>query len=121
MIVRRIVPNIEVPDMGPAVVAAVRRFYCDGLGLEPVMDHGWIATFAGSGMASPQMSVACEGGNGTPVPALSIEVDDLDEAQRRIEGAGFAIEYGPTTEAWGVRRFFARDPLGRLINVLVHP
>ena len=27
---------------------------------------------------------------------------------------------GPATEPWGVRRFFIRDPFGRLLNVLAH-
>src|SRR5262249_25095925 len=62
---------------------------------------------------APQVSVATEGGSGTPVPDISIEVDDLDEVERRFE-------YGPTNEPWGVRRFYVRDPLGRLINILRH-
>jgi hypothetical protein len=40
---------------------------------------------------------------------LSIEVDDLDDALSRMKKANVAIEYGPTEEAWGVRRFFVRD------------
>ena len=57
---------------------------------------------------------------GTPVPDLSIEVDDLDEVHRRIIDAGLPIEYGPASEPWGVRRFYVRDPFGRLVNILVH-
>jgi catechol 2,3-dioxygenase-like lactoylglutathione lyase family enzyme len=64
--------------------------------------------------------VASEGGSGTPVPDLSIEVDDLDEALRRARTCGLAIEYGPQREPWGVRRFYVRDPFGRLVNILVH-
>ncbi len=30
-----------------------------------------------------------------------------------MKAAGFAIEYGPTDEPWGVRRFYVRDPFGR--------
>ena len=41
---------------------------------------------------APQLSVATEGGSGTPVP------DDLDEAERRMREEGLVIEYGPTTE-----------------------
>lgn len=40
------------------------------------MDHGWIVTLVGQGQASPQISFATEGGSGTPVPDLSIKVDD---------------------------------------------
>ena len=85
-----------------------------------VMDHGWTVTFAGSGQMTPQLSIATEGGSGTPVPGLSIEVDHLDEAERRMQEAGVDIEYGPVSEPWGVRRFYVRDPLGRLVNVLMH-
>jgi catechol 2,3-dioxygenase-like lactoylglutathione lyase family enzyme len=64
--------------------------------------------------------LAAEGGSGTPVPDLSIEVDDLDEVQRRALEAGFSIEYGPVHEPWGVTRFYVRDPFGRLVNILAH-
>jgi catechol 2,3-dioxygenase-like lactoylglutathione lyase family enzyme len=68
----------------------------------------------------PQISVATQGGSGTPVPDISIEVDDLVEVHRRMQAAGFNIEYGPVTEPWGVRRFYVRDPFGRSINILEH-
>ena len=95
-------------------------FTHDILGLAVVMDQGWIATFAALSQMAPQLSVASEGGSGTPVPDLSIEVDDLDEALRRMERAGVSVEYGPATEPWGVRRFYVRDPFGRLVNILAH-
>lgn len=63
---------------------------------------------------------ASEGGSGTPVPALSIEVEDVETALVRVKNAGIPIEYGPESEPWGVRRFFVRDPFGKLINILQH-
>ena len=54
------------------------------------------------------------------MPDLSIEVDEIDVALRRMIDAGFPIEYGPVDEPWGVRRFYVRDPFGKLINVLAH-
>jgi len=115
MIVKRIVANIAAPD-----VARAKAFYADVLGLDFVMDLGWIATYAATGLMAPQISVASEGGSGTAVPDLSVEVDDLDEALRRAKAAGLAIEYGPVMEPWGVRRFYVRDPFGRLVNILAH-
>ena len=116
MIIKRIVPNIPATDLSKA-----RRFYGDILGLGTGMDLSWIVTFASpKEMMTPQVSIAIEGGSGTPVPDLSIEVDDLDEAIHRIKAAGFAIEYGPVTEEWGVRRFYVRDPFGKLLNILSH-
>jgi catechol 2,3-dioxygenase-like lactoylglutathione lyase family enzyme len=54
------------------------------------------------------------------VPDLSIEVDNLEDIYHRALAAGFAVEYGPTKEPWGVTRFFVRDPFGRLLNILTH-
>jgi catechol 2,3-dioxygenase-like lactoylglutathione lyase family enzyme len=67
-----------------------------------------------------QVSFASEGGSGTPVPDLSIEVDNLQDVLQRMRAAGIALEYGPADEPWGVRRFFVRDPFGRLLNILAH-
>jgi catechol 2,3-dioxygenase-like lactoylglutathione lyase family enzyme len=85
-----------------------------------VMDMGWIVTFAADQSVAPQISIATEGGSGTPVPDLSIEVDDLPDVHQRILVAGFRVQYGPVTEPWGVTRFYVRDPFGRLVNVLAH-
>lgn len=115
MTVNRIVPNIATNQMD-----AAKAFYGDVLGMELAMDHGWIITFVGAGKASPQISFAIEGGSGTPVPDISIEVDDLAKVQRAVVDAGYTPEYGPVAEPWGVRRFFVRDPFGRLLNILAH-
>ena len=34
---------------------------------------------------------------------------------------GHEIAYELTDEPWGVRRFYVRDPVGKLLNVLSHP
>jgi catechol 2,3-dioxygenase-like lactoylglutathione lyase family enzyme len=115
MKVKRILANIATAD-----VSAARNFYHDVLGLEPLMDFGWIATYGSSETMHVQISFASEGGSGTQVPDLSIEIDDLDEALRRVTRAGIAVEYGPVDQPWGVRRFFVRDPFGKLINILQH-
>ncbi|HEX2430766.1 MAG TPA: VOC family protein [Aestuariivirgaceae bacterium] len=115
MQVKRIVANFHAEDVSEA-----RRFYRDILGLDVLMDHGWIVTYGSSQKARAQVSIASEGGSGTPVPDLSIEVDDLDAALQRMKNAKVAIEYGPADEPWGVRRFYVRDPFGRLINILMH-
>jgi catechol 2,3-dioxygenase-like lactoylglutathione lyase family enzyme len=115
MKVRRIVANIEARD-----IAAAKRFYQDVLGLDLKMDLGWIATYGSQETMSVQVSFMAEGGSGTPVPDLSIEMDDVDAALAGMKAAGFAIEYGPTDEPWGVRRFYVRDPFSRLVNILSH-
>ncbi|TGQ29074.1 MULTISPECIES: VOC family protein [unclassified Mesorhizobium] len=115
MKVRRIVANIETRD-----IAAAKRFYQDVLGLNLMMDHGWIATYGSQAKMTVQISFAVEGGSGTPVPDLSIEVDDVEAALEGMKQAGFVIEYGPADEPWGVRRFFVRDPFSKLVNILSH-
>ena len=116
MAVRRIVANISAAD--PAMA---RAFYEELLGLKLVMDFGWILTFASDELPGmPQVSVMSEGGSGTPVPDLSIEVDDVDEIHGRAVAAGFEITYAITNEPWGVRRFFVRDPFGKIVNILSH-
>lgn len=115
MQVKRIVANIDTRD-----ISAAKRFYHDVLGLDLLMDHGWIATYGSDEKARVQVSIASQGGSGTSVPDLSIEVDDLDTALQRMKEAGFQIEYGPVDEPWGVRRFYVRDPFGKLVNILTH-
>lgn len=115
MVVRRIVANIAAEDASIA-----KAFYADLLDLRVVMNHGWILTFAADSSAAPQVSIATEGGSGTPVPDLSIEVDNVDAVYRRAVDLGMVIEYGLTDEPWGVRRFYVRDPFGRLVNILAH-
>ena len=115
MKVRRVVANIETADP-----ARAHTFYADILGLDLLMDMDWIRTYGSKTPMSVQVSFMSEGGSKTPVPDLSIEVDDLDDALAKFKKGGFAIEYGPVVEPWGVRRFFVRDPFGRLVNVLTH-
>lgn len=61
-IVKRIAANFHTPRPSRA-----KRFYGDMLGMEGVMDMGWIATNASTETAKPQISVMSEGGSGTPV------------------------------------------------------
>ena len=115
MKVNRIVANIATGD-----VAKAKRFYHDILGLDVLMDHGWLVTYGSAEKMTVQVGIATEGGSGTPVPDLSIEVDDVEEALQRVKKAKIRIEYGPADEPWSVRRFFVRDPFGKLVNILMH-
>jgi catechol 2,3-dioxygenase-like lactoylglutathione lyase family enzyme len=115
MKVKRIVANIATED-----VAKAKRFYQGILGLDVLMDHGWLVAYGSAEKMTVQVGFATEGGSGTPVPDLSIEVDDVEEALRRMKEAKIRIEYGPADEPWSVRRFFVRDPFGKLVNILMH-
>lgn len=115
MKVKRIVANVATADFD-----AVRAFYGEVLGLDLLMDLGFFVTYGGSERMQVQVGAGTEGGSNTPVPGISIEVDELDEALERMEAGGVRIEYGPVDEPWGVRRFYVRDPSGKLINILQH-
>jgi catechol 2,3-dioxygenase-like lactoylglutathione lyase family enzyme len=113
--IRRIVANVET-----SAVEKAHAFYHDVLGLELVMDLGWIRTYGSDSKMRVQVTFLSEGGSGTPVPDLSIEVDNIETALKRVKKAGISIEYGPQSEPWGVRRFYVRDPFGKLVNILQH-
>jgi catechol 2,3-dioxygenase-like lactoylglutathione lyase family enzyme len=115
MRINRITANIETSDIDRA-----DAFYHGILGLDRIMDHGWIRTYGSNSKMTVQISIASEGGSGTPVPDLSIEVDNIETALEKVKKAGILIEYGPQSEPWGVRRFFIHDPFGKLINILQH-
>ena len=115
MTVKRIVPNIATES-----VAEVQRFYTELFGLEVIMDFGWIATLTSHEAAPVLVSIASEGGSGTLVPDMSIEVDDVDAVYARAMELGHEIKYELTDEPWGVRRFYITDPAGKLLNILAH-
>jgi catechol 2,3-dioxygenase-like lactoylglutathione lyase family enzyme len=115
MAVTRIVPDLHCDSLTAAV-----EFYVGVLGLQVVMDHGWIVTLADPERPEVQLSLMTHDETAPVVPVASIQVDDVgaayDEAQRR----GAEIVHPLTDEPWGVRRFFVRDPGGNVVNVLAH-
>lgn len=115
MTVHRIVPNFHTPEPG-----ASRDFYEQVLGLEQVMDMGWIVTYAAPGDRSRQLSVMADDASAPVHPDVSVEVDDVDAAHAEAVRLGCEIVHPLTDEPWGVRRFFVREPTGRVVNVLTH-
>lgn len=112
--VRRVVPNIE-----SHAVEENREFY-GRLGFEEVMNLGWIVTLGSPDNATAQVSFMAEDRTGPVVPDLSVEVDDVDAAYAAVREGGAEIVRDLRDEEWGVRRFFVRDPNGRVVNVLEH-
>ena len=101
-------------------IDAAQRFYGEILGLDILMDLTWIRTYGNDSTMQVQLSFATEGGSGTPVPDISIEVDDVDEIHQKMQEAGFSGVYGIVDEPWGVRRFYVKDPFGKTVNILSH-
>lgn len=116
MSVRRIVPDFKSSALRTSV-----EFYSKLLGLEQVMDHGWIVTLADPKDPVRQLSVASHDETAGEVPDVSIEVDDVDAVYRLAQGMGAEIVHPLTDEPWGVRRFFVKSPDGHILNILGHP
>ncbi|MFJ5156271.1 VOC family protein [Streptomyces sp. NPDC088353] len=114
MAVRRVMPIIQ------SEAAKESRDFYGLLGFEEVMNLGWIMTLASP--SSPAAQVGFMTGDRTaPVtPDLSVEVDDVEAAYAIMRDSGAEIVRPLQDEEWGVRRFFVRDPNGRVVNVLSH-
>ncbi|MFE2296896.1 VOC family protein [Streptomyces sp. NPDC059445] len=114
MTVRRVVPNVQ-----SEAVQESREFY-GLLGFEEVMNHGWIMTLASPSHPTAQVSFMARDKTAPVTPDMSVEVDDVDAAYAVMREQGAEIVHPLQDEEWGVRRFFVRDPNGRVINVLGH-
>ncbi|MFJ8827281.1 VOC family protein [Streptomyces sp. NPDC102467] len=114
---RRVVPNVAVD--GEESLAANRAFY-GTLGFEEVMDLGWVMTLASPTQPTAQINFIEQGGPALVVPDMSVEVGDVDAAYAAMLAAGADIVRDLRDEEWGVRRFFVRDPQGKVVNVLGH-
>ena len=118
MTVRRIVTDLSVTEL-----AATRDFYVGVLGLEVVMDQGWIVTLADPADARVQVSLMTHDATAPVVPAISVEVGsagEVDAAYAACLARGDEIVHPLTDELWGVHRFFVRDPSGAVVNILSH-
>ncbi|WMX44441.1 VOC family protein [Streptomyces roseicoloratus] len=114
MTVRRVVPNVQSES-----VEENREFY-GLLGFEEVMNHGWIVTLASPSSPTAQISIMAGDKTAPVTPDMSVEVDDVDAAYAAVRASGAEIVHPLQDEEWGVRRFFVRDPDGRVVNVLGH-
>ena len=62
----------------------------------------------------------CSQNCGQACVRAAIEVDDVDAAYATMVERGAEIVHPLQDESWGVRRFFVRDPNGRVVNVVRH-
>ncbi|WP_420033859.1 VOC family protein [Streptomyces sp. cg28] len=119
--IRRAVPNLQVAP-GERAAAANRDFY-GTLGFEEVMNLGWVTTLASPSHPEAQLTFLTHDATAPVVPDVSVElgsVADVDAAYEALRAAGAEIVHPLQDEDWGVRRFFVRDPQGRVVNVLAH-
>jgi catechol 2,3-dioxygenase-like lactoylglutathione lyase family enzyme len=114
MSIRRVMPDIRSEAMEES-----RDFY-GLLGFEEVMNLGWIITLASPSNPTAQVSVMSHDKTARVVPDMSVEVDDVDAAYAAMRDSGAEVVHPLQDEEWGVRRFFVRDPNGRVVNVVSH-
>ncbi|GAA2591217.1 VOC family protein [Streptomyces axinellae] len=114
MSIRRAMPDFQTDAMEEN-----RDFY-GRLGFEEVMNHGWVMTLASPTHPTAQVTFMNHDKTAPVVPDMSVEVDDVDAAHAAMVNSGAEIVHPLRDEEWGVRRFFVRDPDGRVINVLSH-
>ncbi|NUT51233.1 MAG: glyoxalase [Saccharothrix sp.] len=114
MAVHRVMPIIQ------SEAAQESRAFYGLLGFEEVMNHGWIMTLAAPSNPGAQVSIMTNDRTAPVSPDMSIEVDDVDVAYATMRDSGAEIVHPLQDEDWGVRRFFVRDPNGRVVNVLSH-
>ena len=114
MSIRRAMPDIRSEAMEES-----RDFY-GLLGFEEVMNLGWVMTLASPSNPTAQVTIMSHDKTAPVVPDLSVEVDDVDAAYAVMRERGAEVVHPLQDEEWGVRRFFVRDPNGRVVNVLSH-
>lgn len=114
MRVVRIIADLTVAD-----IAATQAFYSEYLGLDrQEMGLDWVTRYVAPSGASLQVLTHDAGGPVAPV--ISVAVEDVDAAHAEAVHRGLEIVHPLTTESWGVRRFFVRDPDGHVVNILQH-
>jgi catechol 2,3-dioxygenase-like lactoylglutathione lyase family enzyme len=117
--IRRAVPNLVSDDL-----AATRDFYAGFLGFDVAMDEPGFTMFASPTNRTAQITVADRAApgidRGISEAHVSVEVGDVDALYADAVSRGLEIVYPLTDEPWGIRRFFVRDPDGRVINVAMH-
>ena len=100
---------------------ASREFYAEVFGLEVAMEDPVLCLRS---PANPSAEVILSPpGFEDPQPSFGVDVGDpaaVDAAHDEVVRRGLRVVYGPTTEPWGVRRFFVEDPGGTIVNVLAH-
>ncbi len=104
-------------------IRGLRDFYRDVLQVNPEGDDVF-TTFA---TTPAQLSLYPEQGMELMAPhsmegagrggcTLEFEVEDVDQEYRRLTGLNVAIVKPPTTQPWGLRSVWFRDPDGNLVN-----
>lgn len=110
-----VIANIPVADIDSA-----RAFYAGYLGLDDeAFNLGWVARYT-SPETGAKIQLVTRDATAPENPVISVQVDDVEAAFAEAQRRGYEIVHPLRTEAWGVTRFFVRDPDGNVVNVAQH-
>lgn len=101
---------------------ASRDFYLDFLGFEVAMDEVGFLMLRSPSTPTTQVIVLSDDAADREALSVdvSLEVADVDAAYADAQRRGLEIVKPLTDESWGIRRFFVKDPDGRVLNVASH-
>jgi catechol 2,3-dioxygenase-like lactoylglutathione lyase family enzyme len=106
-------------------IPRLRAFYRDLLRTEPSADRPDYVEFAAGGAKismwdrerhEREAPGSVRDGRDRAV-MIELEVDDPDAEHERLRRAGVQIVKPPTTQEWGNRAVYVRDPDGNLVNL----
>lgn len=119
MEIRRAMPVVVTDDP-----VAARAFYEGYLGMRVAMHQDGMLMFASTTTPTTQLIVAWDSPTAVDPEItavdVSIEVADADAAFREARAGGWEVVRELRDEPWGIRRFFVRDPAGRILNIAAH-
>lgn len=109
------ITNLQVDNL-----ASAHAFFGTFLGLERVdMGLDWVTRYVDHESGSAVQLVTHDA-TAAEDSAMTVKVDDVDEAFAAALAAGHEIVHPLVDEEWGIRRFFVRSPGGAVINVAQH-
>ncbi len=117
--IRRAMPIVFTEDP-----AGSRAFYVDLLGFTVGMEQPGFLMLRSASVPTTQVLLAWADPDVMDPQVhridMSIEVEDSGAAHADAVARGLDIVYPLTDEPWGVRRFFVREPSGKVVNVVTH-
>lgn len=105
---KRIPLEITMIEFPSTSMSATSDFLATVCGWKPTVYGKSYTNLTGGGI---DVGVQGDADEQSPAPLMAIRVNDLDEAQRRVEAAGGVVTFGPFDFPGG-RRFHFREPGG---------
>ena len=115
-----------IPVIRVSSSVAAQAFYCDQLGFsqafayrpdESRQDPCYMGLFCGSAL----IHVSSFASNGPTGMSVAFTVDDVDALHASLVEKGVLIHMPPTTQTWGNREMYIRDPDNNHLAFLEQP